>query len=130
MCDATSFTLELGQVKPFGENNVDEFASIISGLTALISDTRDLTMLPSIVERFSVVGEVAKQTESFRLCFSDDTVNFTEFQKGDILAIDHNYQYVVSANGERILFPNENVAIGQRALVIVQSEDNIKASIL
>jgi len=130
VCGATSFTLELGQVKPFGENNVDEFASIISGLTALISDTRDLTILPSIVERFSVVGEVAKQTESFRLCFSEDTVNFTEFQKGDILAIDHNYQYVVSANGERILFPNENVAIGQRALVIVQSEDNIKASIL
>ena len=29
---ATSFTLELGSAKPFGENNITEFAAIVAGL--------------------------------------------------------------------------------------------------
>ena len=129
-CGATSFTLELGQVKPFGENDLDDFSSVIAGLKATISDDEYLPMNNKVVKRFSVAVEVLKQTDNFRLGFSSDTVNFTEFEVGDVLATDKDYQYIVASSGERILFPNEQVAIGQRALVIIRPQDNVEASTL
>ena len=87
-------------------------------------------MINNPVKRFSVAGEVIKHSEHFRLCFPSDTVNFTEFDIGDVLATDKGYEYIVANGGERILFPNENVAIGQRALVIIRPEDNLTESIL
>jgi len=129
-CGAISFTVELGKVKPFGENDLDEFSSVIDGLVAAISDDEDTSPTNTAVKRFSVAVEVVKKTEHFRLCFPIDTVNFTEFKIDQVLATDEDYQYIVTNSGERILLPNENVAIGQRALVIIRPEDNAKASIL
>ena len=129
-CGATSFTLELGQVKPFGENDLGEFSAVIKGLARSIVGDEDLSMIKNPVKRFSVAVEVIKHTEHFRLCFPGDTVNFTEFDIGDVLATDKGYEYIVANGGERILFPNENVAIGQRALVIIRPEDNLTESIL
>ena len=99
-------------------------------LVAAISDDKDTSPNNTAVKRFSVAVEVVKKTEHFRLCFPIDTVNFTEFKIDQVLATDEDYQYIVTNSGERILFPNENVAIGQRALVIIRPEDNAKASIL
>ena len=73
---------------------------------------------------FIVAAEVPKKTDAFRLLFASDIVNFTSFNEGDVLATDKDYQYIVTKSGERILFPNENVAIGQRALVIVCPDEN------
>jgi succinylglutamate desuccinylase len=129
-CGATSFTVELGKVKPFGENDIADFCSVITGLHAAVSDDKYLTVATSVAKRFSVTSEILKQTESFRLCFADDVANFTEFEIGTVLATDKNYQYIVKDSGERIVFPNKNVAIGQRALVIIKPEDNKNASIL
>jgi succinylglutamate desuccinylase len=122
-CGAVSFTVELGKVKPFGENDFSDFSSIITGLHAAVSGDENLTAATSVAKRFSVTGEVLKQTDDFRLCFADDIANFTEFEIGTVLATDINYQYCVTESGERILFPNENVAVGQRALVIIKPED-------
>lgn len=129
-CGATSFTVELGKVKPFGENDLADFSSVIAGLHAAVSDDENLLADTNVAKRFSITQEVVKQTEDFRLCFADDTANFTEFEIGTVLATDKNYQYCVTESGERILFPNENVAVGQRALVIIKPEDLINASTL
>ena len=123
-CGATSFTLELGKVKPFGENDLEDFAAVIAGLENAISGTLTTGAEKKVVLRFRVAGEVLKQTDNFRLCFASNIANFTEFELGEILATDNGYQYAVKERGERILFPNENVAIGQRALVIIRPEDN------
>jgi succinylglutamate desuccinylase len=122
-CGATSFTLELGKVKPFGENDLAEFSSVITGLHEVISGDENLLAHTKVAKRFSITREVLKQTEDFRLCFADDIANFTEFEIGAVLATDKAYQYLVADSGERILFPNENVAIGQRALVIIKPDD-------
>jgi len=119
-CGATSFTLELGKVKPFGENDLEDFAAVITGLQHAISDNVFIPMDHKVALRFRVVGEVLKQTEDFRLCFPSNIANFTEFEIGDVLAADKDFEYLVKKRGERILFPNENVAIGQRALVIIR----------
>ena len=118
-CGATSFTLELGKVKAFGENDLGDFASVTTGLQEAITGSENLSGDEKLAQRFRVAGEVLKQTEDFRLCFPSNIANFTEFEIGEVLATDKDYQYVVSNSGERILFPNENVAIGQRALVII-----------
>lgn len=119
-CGATSFTLELGKVKPLGENDLEDFAAVITGLRHAISSNGTAALDHKNALRFTVVGEVLKQTEDFRLCFPSNTANFTQFEIGELLATDKDYRYVVKKNGERILFPNENVAIGQRALVIIR----------
>ena len=121
---ATSFTLELGSAKPFGSNDMTEFASIIAGLRAAISGDVVLAVERKAAKRFNIAVEVLKKTEAFRLLFASDIVNFTPFNVGDVLATDKDYQYIVTKSGERILFPNENVAIGQRALVIIRPDDN------
>ena len=120
----TSFTLELGSAKPFGKNNITEFAAIVTGLREMIGGDVDLAAERKVAKRFIVAAEVPKKTEAFRLLFASDIVNFTPFNVGDVLAIDKDYQYIVTKSGERILFPNENVAIGQRALVIVRPDEN------
>jgi succinylglutamate desuccinylase len=61
------------------------------------------------------------------LCFASTTANFTEFTVGEQLAVDGNHGYTVAVEGERILFPNENVAIGQRALVVITPDNTTKA---
>ena len=119
-CGATSFTLELGKVKAFGENDLGDFSSVTTGLQEAITGSENLSGDEKPAQRFRVAGEVLKQTEDFRLCFPSNIANFTEFEIGEVLATDKDYQYVVSNSGERILFPNENVAIGQRALVIIR----------
>ena len=119
-CGATSFTLELGKVKGFGENDLADFASVTTGLEDAIIGNEAVSGDEKLAQRFRVAGEVLKQTEDFRLCFPSNIANFTEFEIGEVLATDKDYQYVVSDSGERILFPNENVAIGQRALVIIR----------
>jgi succinylglutamate desuccinylase len=127
-CGATSFTLELGKVKPFGDNDLAEFSALIAGLYAAISGAENLIAHTKAAKRFSITTEILKQTKDFHLCFANDIANFTEFGVGVILATDKDYQYLVKDSGERILFPNENVAIGQRALVIIKPEDNENAS--
>ena len=119
-CGATSFSLELGKVKGFGENELADFASVTTGLEDAIIGNEAVSGDEKLAQRFRVAGEVLKQTEDFRLCFPSNIANFTEFEIGEVLATDKDYQYVVSDSGERILFPNENVAIGQRALVIIR----------
>ena len=119
-CGATSFTLELGKVRPFGENDLEDFAAVIAGLEDAISANTNLSIDKKVALRFKVAGEVLKQSENFRLCFPRNIANFTQFEIGQVLATDNDYQYVVQKNGERILFPNENVAVGQRALVIIR----------
>ena len=119
-CGATSFTLELGKVKPFGENDLEDFAAVIAGLQDAISGNVFIPMDGKVALRFKVAREVLKQTEDFRLCFPSNIANFTEFEVGEVLATDKDHQHLVKKSGERILFPNANVAIGQRALVIIR----------
>jgi succinylglutamate desuccinylase len=130
-CGAISFTLELGKAKPFGANELSEFADVIQGLNAAISgEDREAPVDAVTAKQFIVAAEVIKQTDEFRLGFAGDIANFTAFEAGAVLAKDRDYQYVVKQSGERILFPNENVALGQRGLVIIRPVENEKASAL
>ena len=58
--------------------------------------------------------------DDFRLNFADDTPNFTDFKKGDLLASETGTDYRAQVDGEAIVFPNDKVPVGQRALLTVK----------
>lgn len=118
---AHAFTVELGKVKPFGENDMTNFAAVTDTLT------RFVTGLPLPLQEycsddfklFEIDQTIDRLDENFTLHFADDVENFTDFPVGTVIATDGEQQYQIEKPGEAILFPNAGVAIGQRALLTV-----------
>ncbi|MCO7225408.1 succinylglutamate desuccinylase [Pleionea sp. CnH1-48] len=120
--EAHAFTVELGKVKPFGENTMSDFAAITANLSTLIEgktvnvkafDNEDFNL-------FEVKDELLKKSESFALNISDDLENFSSFDAGFQLSEDSDGGYRVEEDGEAIVFPNAKVPVGQRAGLVVR----------
>lgn len=118
---ADAFTVELGQVKPFGQNDMSRFADAAKTLKDLIiqNEIEFGEFNAADYEVFNVHRTINRNHEAFSLAFADDVVNFTSFKQGDLLATDGNTQVVAEVDGESIIFPNAKVAIGQRAILTV-----------
>ncbi|MCC5452018.1 succinylglutamate desuccinylase [Rheinheimera sp. UJ51] len=122
---ADAFTIELGKVQPFGQNDMSRFAQADSALRALITD-RLPAPKPFAAEDFhlyEVYRAINKQTQDFKLHFADDVQNFTSYPLGSLLATDGDLEYRVEREGEALIFPNAKVAIGQRAMLMVVPTD-------
>ncbi|NVK22637.1 MAG: succinylglutamate desuccinylase [Kangiellaceae bacterium] len=119
---AHGFTVELGKVKPFGENNMDDFSAAGKCLRKLINNSYQFDGNPHkySLNLFRIKKELLKISEQSRLNITDDTANFTSFDSGYELLIDPEQSYQVQKNGEAIVFPNNNVPIGQRMALIVE----------
>lgn len=124
-CQAMSLTIELGKVKPFGENNLADFEKILLVLARLINNNIDINNSIAVnneitftnMHFFEIQQRIFKQTENFNFTFSEQTPNFFSFKQGDLLAKDDENCHFAKENEEVILFPNKNVKIGQRALL-------------
>ena len=118
---ADTFTIELGQVKPFGQNDMERFEKTKQTLIALISqkEVSYKKFDASDFELFEVYRTINRTKEDFSFSFSDSAVNFTGFAKGELLAKDGEKSYFAEVEGEAIIFPNAKVALGQRALLTV-----------
>lgn len=118
---AHSFTIELGKVKPFGENDTGNFAKVTQCLTALLSE-QSLHLSKyheSDFNFFKIEQVIVRHHQDFNLHFNDDVENFTEFPIGTVIATDGEQKIKTQQQGEAIIFPNANVAIGQRAMLTV-----------
>ncbi|QOL24355.1 succinylglutamate desuccinylase [Thalassotalea sp. LPB0316] len=119
---ADAFTVELGKVRPFGENDMSQFSDVKKTLKALITG-KDLNLKPFDEAEFSIfeIDQTINRTrENFVLHFPDDAKNFTDYPVDYLLASDGDIEYRVRTEGEAIIFPNANVALGQRALLTVK----------
>ncbi|WP_026374661.1 succinylglutamate desuccinylase [Aestuariibacter salexigens] len=119
--NAHGFTVELGKVRPFGQNDMSRFAQARDSLRKLVSGEQ-LSLGEYRNEDFLIyrVNQVINRNEEdFRLNFADDVPNFTDFKKGTLLAEESGCRYIAEQDGEAIVFPNAKVAIGQRALLTV-----------
>lgn len=118
---ADAFTVELGKVKPFGENDMTQFRQVKETLTRFISG-QPLELEPYKASDFNifVISQIVNRTsEKFILNFENDVENFTDFPVGFVLANDGDREIKVEQQGEAIIFPNAQVSIGQRALLTV-----------
>lgn len=128
ICAAAACTLELGKVRPFGQNDLSRFAAADRAVRALVSGVAPGRWAP-MPRVFTVVDQITKQTEAFELQLATDVPNFTELVKGTVLARDGDYRYVVTRDGERIVFPNPAVKPGLRAgLIVVETTAETLAS--
>ena len=118
---ADAFTVELGKVKPFGENDMANFSGVSQTLTRFISG-QDLQLKEYCAEDFSIFEidqTINRHQQDFKLHFADDVENFTDFPVGSLIASDGDVDHRTKKEGEAIIFPNADVAIGQRALLTV-----------
>ncbi len=120
--NAHAFTVELGQVKPFGQNNMADYQAITRNLSELISGKK-IDLKPFDNEDFNlfqVKEELLRHSEkAFKLNIADDLDNFSEFPSGFQLTEDSNGGYTTQLEGEAIVFPNAKVPVGHRAGLIV-----------
>ncbi len=122
---AAAFTIELGKVRPFGENDMSRFTACDHSLRRLITGA-SLKVPPFALANFNLFAvnrAINKTTEDFSLSFAANIENFTQLPVGSLLAIDGNTEYRVEEGGEAIIFPNANVALGQRAMLLVKPID-------
>jgi succinylglutamate desuccinylase len=118
---ANAFTVELGKVKPFGQNDMSRFNEVQLTLKRLMCG-EELGLKPYLENDFYIykVNQIInKQHGDFRLNFADDAPNFSDFPLGYVLAEEPAKKYVAEFAGEAIVFPNAEVEIGQRALLTV-----------
>lgn len=119
--NAHAFTVELGKVRPFGQNDMSKFAQAKQAITELITlqhlHVSSFDQTKMLIYRVNQV--INKNQPDFELNFDDETPNFSDFSKGDLLASESGKQYFCQQDGEAIVFPNAQVAIGQRAILTV-----------
>ncbi|MBB5189342.1 succinylglutamate desuccinylase [Silvimonas terrae] len=116
--NALAATLELGKVMPFGMNDLTRFTKVADGLRLMLA----ASPLPATGAKpriFDVVGQLDKHSERFVLVVGSQMANFTAYPKGTLIASDGDYQYAVTHEEERIVFPNPKVKVGLRAGLMV-----------
>lgn len=132
-CGTLACTLELGKVRPFGQNDLTRFAAADRAVRQLVSgaahdaDAREAdTPLPRV---FTVIDQITKQSDALEMFVAADVANFTPFPRGTVLAQDGAYHYTVQHDEERIVFPNPSVKPGLRAglLVVDTTRDTLDA---
>lgn len=118
---AHAFTVELGKVQPFGQNNMADFYEVIDTLTKMVCgnelELKDYDPADFLI--YEVNQVINKHHADFVLNFADDMPNFSDFTKGEVLATETGAIYKAEHDGEAIVFPNAGVEIGQRAILTV-----------
>lgn len=118
---AHGFTLELGKVRPFGENKREDFERFEQVLMTQISGDYQFESSEVISGNiYQVKKELIKHSEMDELGFdSANTPNFTQFNKDDLLLDAGKESYLAEQDGEAIVFPNNKVPVGQRMGLVV-----------
>ena len=117
---ANSFTIELGKVHPFGENDLTRLDLIRQSLVSLLESAQLAQGDLSSIKVFAVQDALVKNADDYQLTIADDVKNFTDFSEGYELATSSKGGYRIAKTGDAIVFPNAGVPIGQRAGLVVR----------
>jgi succinylglutamate desuccinylase len=118
-----SYTLELGKVRGFGQNDLLNYKNTMAALKNLVC-AQAFSTDASEMDYFEVCHEIIVPDESFALHIKQEQANFGTFKKGTCIWESDAQSYVVSHDEEFIIFPNPDVPIGQRAgLMLIKTRD-------
>jgi len=119
---AESFTVELGKVRPFGQNDLGRFSGIRDALRRRFRGQTAPAPQPPFdhLTVFEVVHEILNTGKNFRFHIPDDVANFTEYQPGTVIWEDDETSYRVGHSPEAIIFPNPDVPVGHRVGLMVR----------
>lgn len=123
---ADAFTVELGKVMPFGENDMLKFANTKKMLLQLITQ-QQVELAPFDKDKlhlYKVSRSINKQFDDFKFTFDKTTVNFSGFKQNHVLATEGDTEIKVIYPYEAIVFPNENVPVGQRTVLCLVPAPN------
>lgn len=126
---AESFTVELGKVKPFGQNDLSRYQAITENLrTRLQGEWPVQRRAEHRVRCFIASHEIINTGKDFVLHIPEDVSNFTEYPVGSLIWQDRETCYRVANQAEYIVFPNSKVGPGQRAGIMLRLVDMGEAS--
>ena len=115
-----SFTIELGQVQPLGQNDLQRFDGILKALRRLLKGEPAPPPTGRSLTEFEVVHEIINTGDLFRFHVPDDVANFTVYEPGTLIWEDDRNQYCVGDVAEAVVFPNRDVPVGQRVGLMVR----------
>ena len=118
--NAHAFTVELGKVYPFGENDLSRFADLEASLTLLLEKGVLAQSSVSSLHVFRVLDSLVKDDDSYELSIASDVKNFTQFEADYRMARSDKSDYYIKQTGDAIVFPNTNLPVGQRAGLMVR----------
>lgn len=117
---ASSFTLELGKVQRFGENNRESFKDIENTLRQILEGKYKKNEKISKLKLFEINIEVIKNDDSFAFTFDNTLPNFSTFKDGELISSDNTEKIYAKGSEQRVIFPNPNVKVGERAALIIR----------
>jgi len=119
---AESFTVELGKVRPFGQNDLSRFTGITNALRRRLKgeEPPKAEDASEQITVFEVVHEILNTGHGFRFHVPDDVANFTMYDPGTVIWEDDTTCYRVGDTPEGIVFPNRDVPVGQRVGLMIR----------
>lgn len=121
---AESYTVELGKVRPFGENDLHHFEGIKKALRRRFCGEERPAKQPLFnhLTVFEVVHEILNTGKNFQFHIPDDVANFTEYPPGTVIWEDDDTCYRVDRSPQAIVFPNRDVPVGQRVGLMIRPQ--------
>ncbi|SHK23687.1 succinylglutamate desuccinylase [Marinobacter antarcticus] len=121
---AESYTVELGKVRPFGENDLHRFEGIKKALRRRFCGEESPAKQPPFnhLTVFEVVHEILNTGKNFQFHIPDDVANFTEYPPGTVIWEDDDTCYRVERSPQAIVFPNRDVPVGQRVGLMIRPQ--------
>jgi len=117
--DAQGFTVELGQVAGFGDNDLSKFTGIDHVLRQLLVGKSDLGHAEQ-VDQYQVAEEILNTGDHFQFHVPEDVWNFSDFEPGFCIWSDDQNRVVADDRERLIVFPNSKVPVGHRAGLLVE----------